>query len=450
MVLHDNFGKGLELSFNMMISLAAAEFQININGGLVFVGYQTVLVPTEIQKNFAQFHLITSTEGQINPYALDFGERVITDDPFQFKRMRCFLGWCEVVQVNLGTRELISKVKYSGGKDKGKPLTLDGYAVMLQVGTSAPLSAVMRLQTNFKYTSHRPQFTPSSCFSKLLQDTARDLAIVYDVSQRRGWLVPKPSLLLHMSHAYALSCVDVPDDRVPYVEPHADAGEIIKVLEPLGDTRIYGEQTDTFLFQELKLGLNINLISSIESIRKSARKKLYGFEFMDVVTAPGRGTCMKQVSILSMGSHWLDLVNVVDAVVVCSDLGEVVTAVAATTNGRKNIKCNHVPKEQDFLAATLPCLARVIERRGGELSLSNLSHRLRVSEYSFWDFKGDPFRPCEHENKSKETCWTRNDLVQRLEVESKFESLLPARKIAAPIVKQFPLSGAIVFGSRRS
>jgi hypothetical protein len=58
-----------------------------------------------------------------------------------------------------------------------------------------------------------------------------------------------------MSHAYTLACVGVPDDRAPYVEPHADAVEVIEVLETLGDKRVYGGIEGEFLFRELMLGL---------------------------------------------------------------------------------------------------------------------------------------------------------------------------------------------------
>ncbi|KAF7508565.1 hypothetical protein GJ744_009114 [Endocarpon pusillum] len=437
-----DFGRGLETSFDLMISLAAAEFHLIIEGGLVFIGYQAVLFPTAIQGDCAQFHLITSNDGQINPYTLDLGKRVLTDDPFQFKAMRCFLGWCEAAQINLGTKQLPATFKYSGGRNQGESLQLDGYSMLAQVGASAPLSAVLGLQTNFKYTSHRRQFTPLRNYCKLLQNTSRELAIVYDAAQRRCWLVPKLSLLLHMSQAYTFGCVGVPDGRVPYVEPHADAVGVIQILEPLGDTLISGGQSDKFLFRELMLGLNTNLLGTVASTRKSSGKWLYGFEFMDVVTEPGRGTCMKRLDILSLGKNWLDIVNAVDAVVVCSELGEAITAVEGSA--RKSPKCNVLPKDLDYLAATLPCLARLAERRGGEVSAR--SHHINIAENTLWKFSGDPFQECQHNNTSNETCWRRSDLVQRLVSERYFG--LPVSVHAPnplPMIPM-PVSGAVVFG----
>ncbi|KAF2246401.1 hypothetical protein BU26DRAFT_44873 [Trematosphaeria pertusa] len=438
-----DFGKGLEIPFDLMVSLAAVEFYLIIDGGVVFIGYQTVLFPTAIQGDCAQFHSITSNNGQINPYALDLGERVLTEDPSQFKAMRCFLGWCEAAQINLGTRRLPAAVKYSGGRSHGESLQLDGYSILAQVGASAPLSAVLGLQTNFKYASHRRQFTPLGNYCKLLQDTSRELAIVYDTAQRRSWLVPKLSLLLHMSHAYTRARAGIPDNRVPYVEPHADAIEVINVLEPLGDALVCGVKTDKFLFRELMLGLNTNLLKTVASIRKSSGKKLYGFEFMDVVTEPGRGTCMKKLEVLSQGKNWLEIVNAVDAVVVCSELGEAITAVEGS--GRKSTNCSKIPMDLDYLAATLPCLAQLAGREGGELSTG--SQHVKIAENTLWELRGDPFGVCQH-NNANDTCWKRSDLVQRLVPERYFGFMGPVLAPKHSPLKQIPVSGAVVFGKR--
>jgi hypothetical protein len=42
------FRRGLELSFELMISLAAAEYRLIVDGGLVFIGYHAVLFPTAV------------------------------------------------------------------------------------------------------------------------------------------------------------------------------------------------------------------------------------------------------------------------------------------------------------------------------------------------------------------------------------------------------------------
>jgi hypothetical protein len=49
----------------------------------------------------------------------------------------------------------------------------------------------------------------------LLQVTAREPEILHDASQRRCWLVPKQSLLVHMSHPDILGRAGTLAERVP-------------------------------------------------------------------------------------------------------------------------------------------------------------------------------------------------------------------------------------------
>ncbi|KAK0707692.1 hypothetical protein B0H67DRAFT_495570 [Lasiosphaeris hirsuta] len=365
---------------------------------------------------------------------------------------------------------------------------------MFQVGSNQS-PVVLGVQANFKYASHRRHFTPFGGYCKLLRDTASEVAVVYDSRQKRGWLVPKLSLLLHMSHAYALRCADGPADRVPFVDGHTDAGELIPFLEPLGDRPILGSDANgnaeekgddvgepaaaesVMLFRQLLLGLNTNLLSTVASTQPSGRRQFRGFEFMDVVTTPGRGTCMKSVDLSSSGRVWLDMVNAADAVVVCSDIGEVITPMTSG-NHRPSTLCNSVPLDLGYLSATVPCLARLAHRRGEELLLSpataitNLATTpkrnsygassrspqggIKVSENGVWSLHGNPFGACQHKDGSGKTCWERTDLLQRVLPESSMPASLakvmgvrrqqPGRR---NLVQAFPEAGAVVFGGRK-
>ncbi|KIY03252.1 uncharacterized protein Z520_01719 [Fonsecaea multimorphosa CBS 102226] len=360
--------------------------------------------------------------------------------------MRCFLGWCEAAQVNLGTRQLPANVRYSGGQDREKRLVLEGHSTQLQIGVQSPVSVLAGLQTNFKFVSSRLQFQPANSYQKLLEDTAKDLAIVYDAGQRRCWLLPKLSLLLHMSHAYAQRR-NIPSDRVPHVAPHPDAHDIIEFLRNFGEHQIHEDPANPFLFRQLLLGLNINLLTTVSAVQQSSGTKLYGFEFLDVVTSPGRGSCMKKLELESAGKAWLDIVNVVDAVVVCSELGEAITPVE--DSGRSSPSCNVVPKDRDYLAATLPCLSRLIERKGGRLTPQDGLHGVKISEDSYWHLCGNPFRPCLHGTRSSSSCWKGFDIIQRLESAKLFKLFPVSPRIpSAPPVRNIPPFGAVVFGKR--
>jgi hypothetical protein len=118
--------KGLEVSFDLMMTLAAIESVVEIHGGIVFVGYHTVLFAEEVQESWAQFHLETEKEAQINPFAFKYGKNATTADYTKYKSLRCFLGWCGVAQIYLGTKELKADVRYSDARKKKTSLQRSG------------------------------------------------------------------------------------------------------------------------------------------------------------------------------------------------------------------------------------------------------------------------------------------------------------------------------------
>lgn len=254
------FGRGLEMSFDLMVAMATVEYPFVINGGVILIGCQTALIPIEVneQGDAVQFHVSTtagneyneswddmeSDSGIFNPHKLldPTMDRLLTQDFKQFRSMRCFLGWRSSTQLNLGTPQLPAHVDYSGGRETKESTVLDGVETLIQLGLSpgGPLPAVAGVQANYKYTSHQRRFTPMRGYATLLRDTAAKTVVVYDARQRRGWLVPMLSLLLHMAHAYILSCVDGPVDNVPLVNGYAEATELIAVLEPEGERPVLG------------------------------------------------------------------------------------------------------------------------------------------------------------------------------------------------------------------
>jgi hypothetical protein len=437
----DGFGEGLETSFDLMVSLAASEFCLEINGKLVFLGYQTVLYPVAIDGDCAQFHLVTIAQGQINPYTLDLKNGLPEDDCSQFKTMRCFVGWCEVAHINLGTRQLAAGVKYSDGRDQPRLLEPDGYAILGQFGASSPISSIVGLQKNFRYSYHRIRFEPTDNYIRLLQDASQQSVILYDATQRRCWLVPKLSLLLHMSQIYTSRFNRGLGDRIPYVEPHTDAAEPIPSLEPAGETSVLEGQATKLLFRELLFLLSTRILKTAEAVHKSGHGKLYGFEFMDVILSPDRGSCMKRLDIRSRAT-WLDLVNEVGTVIVCSDLGEAILAAEGST--RKCTMCNKVPQSRDYFTATLPCLSRLAEQRGVDLRVGG--DCVKIADKAVWKLELDPFTPCPHEGNSSKTCWERPGLIQQVTRPKfpHFPTLL--RPAEARPTQSFPVNGAVVFG----
>jgi len=435
-----SFGRGIKLGFDLMATLAAVEFSMGIDGGVIFVGYQTALIPIGVENGCAQFHLITTGEGQIDPYRCvqQIETRLLTDDPLEFKGMTCFLGWCKVAQINLGTKALLAKVGHSNGKSKEKSIELNGFTIAAT--SSAPSNiASVQIQTNYTFRTHRVHFEPSVIYKKLLVDTSNQIALIYDSMQKRSWIVPKLSLLLHMAQTYIFSIPGISDETLPFVEPYSDAYEIVDAVFSMGGMN-YGDTDQPFLIRNLIVGLNLNLLATTRNIRKSGGNILNGFEFLDVIHEPDRGACMKGHK-LHRRRNWTDLVNLVDSVVVCSKFGDAITPSTQTSN-RLCSRCNSLPPGLDYLATTAGCLNRLLKQEGETIPNGSLG---KISDGVIWNMKGDPFQRCSHKNDSKLTCWERPDIFQKLKGNRWYQKPNPQNTATPTVQSLLPSTAGIVF-----
>ena len=434
--------RGLRMSFELMIRMAAVEYPVPVKDTIVLCGYETALTPTRVVGSCAQFHLDISTSGQINPYLLTTTAECNIKNVEDFRGMTCYVGWCQTAHIRLGTRQLPARVEYTSLRDRKRTLRWHGVTIGGQMLSAAPFQAGITGQGNFSFVSNRLAFTPADSFVKLLKDTSKQLSIILDVKERCSWLVPKLSLLLHMAHTWVGDAVD----PIPFAKPHLNGAEVVSACIRAGDTTLAGEGPDKFKLRTLMLGLNINLLRSIEHLERSEGKSVHGFEFRDIVGEPGKGGFMKKLSIKAEGKNWIGLLNEVDAVVVCAGIGQVIAP--ADDQARKCLKCNAPPSGHDYLAAPLSCLELLVQRKGRTLEDLSKSAAARafVSDEHFWTLSGNPFSRCAHNDQSTNTCWDRDDILQRLSKASRFRR--PDVDIGETKPREFPSFGAVVFGTR--
>jgi hypothetical protein len=259
----------------------------------------------------------------------------------------------------------------------------------------------------------------------MLENTSKQLVIVYDREERRSWLISKLSLLLHICHAW-VSDQDFHQDSISFVESHFNEDAVIDVLKDVDETVICEQDQDTLKLRNLLLDLNINLLTSINIIEKFKGKNIYDFDFMNVVTESAQSECMKEIFIIKKGRSWLSIVNYVDAVVICSDVEEVITS--AQVQDRRCTKCNFLSKDMNYLTAFLICLVKLANRRGAELESLLRNSQIALSKDSYWNVSEDSFAICTHDDCSNITCWERNNLFQQIVTQNSIMSWIFERK----------------------
>lgn len=433
---------GLEVSFDLMVQLSGVEIPVMIDGGVILVGYQTALVPTRIAGSSIQWHLETASESRLNPFKLQSTQSdwVKTTDWKSFKNLRCFIGWCRSAHINLGTSMLTNEVRWSSEKSQKKTLRWSGISVGAQAITASPLQIGPVAQMTFTFVHNKIMFSPSRIYAKMLKDTSKEVAIVVDCSDGRAWLVPKLSLLLHMSHVWVRRHEICPNP-IPYADAHHVGGSVEQTLRDFGDTALLGQGEDCLRLRQLLLGLNINLIESRQHTEDATRKNLYGFEFMDIVCEPPHGGLMRKTVTKPGGKSWYGLSDLADAVVFCAGLGHAITAEKAQ-NG-KSTKCTTLPANSYYLAAPLSCLNELITRQGNILACAQ-NGEIKISKDHYWKISGNPFEDCAHDNNSSETCWYKTGIVQQIDQRSGLTLFKGNGQVQS--FPNMPLQGAVVFG----
>ena len=450
-----NSGKGLKIPFDLLVQISAVEFPINIRGKMALAGYQTALFPVHMDTEYVQFHLEVSQEEQINPYHLEQSKESISwDDNLigKFRERDCYVGWCKSARIHLGTTSLINPcgLRFTDVPEKSQSLRLEGVSAGFLAASTAPLQVGGSLQANFRFQANRLNFAPSTVFTQILRNTSRELALIYDATTERAWVVPKLSLLLYMCQVWYIDNGSPSDCTVPAVEPYSDVEEVIQALEDKGDNRLCGRDDHALSLRTLLVGFNINLLQCIQVTEEARRQTLYGFDIMDVVTEPGRGSCLRRARLGSSVKTWLPLASSVDSIVICAGIGDVICK--HPSDGDE--QCSTLPEGRDCLGIPMSCL-RTLIRRNGKV-MPDILHR-RESTFDFSNkaclsLGSTCFEDCNHQDGGRGECgcWTGSGKLQRLVSKPRWEAIM-ARKLLSPVDKgvdcfDIPMSGAIAFG----
>ena len=179
------WGCGLEISFNMMVQLTAVENYFWLedtgssdpeqlpSGGYLLYGFYTALVPT--RQNLAmkrkQWHFESSKDKIIDPRKLQSTQASWAKQPTcdHFASCTCFIGWCEVANIMLGTKALLetNTLAWSGLPTRSRTLHKKGNTLVGQLGTlnAIPIQATIQAETTFTYVNNIQTFSASDSYA---------------------------------------------------------------------------------------------------------------------------------------------------------------------------------------------------------------------------------------------------------------------------------------------
>lgn len=303
--------------------------------------------------------------------------------------------------------------------------------------------------------------------------------VVYDVEDRRAWLLGGASVVLHIFRAGVRHDKDDPDlqrtfifneeDMVEAEDPYSGSSAAFEVLSNFDhnlELPLYRKPREVKEEQTMKLGVKTEVaIKSTSSsvcfkdriskicnvltdlmahqddvsaengvafrLRSTPRAQLEGFDFMDIAT--GQGTLRPRVQTLHhKGRGWTDFTRAIHAVTLFGKgFGELLEP-APQPQSRGACKACHwngyVPQGHDYLAAGTYELSRIIQREG-----DRSVRPWQLVDKIYWFTPEKAFEPC---------CCTRKHQHDRVQV------LLPPklkrRDTRTP--GSMPPNGAVIFG----
>lgn len=408
-------GGPLKLSFGALIQLAAVEYPIMVDSGLVLMGYSTALVPIEIN-NDGQilWHLeVSAGERQIRTSELHATKGSWLQKPTleELQTPEALLGWCASANIQLGTDRLkAADVKWSSARVKHTTWRWRGANLQLLAQSAAPLQIGGQLGISWERSINTIRFTPGKNYFNCLVNSRLESVVLYDVAARRAWLVPLTSAYHHMLlmyHGNQSPSKTSNQQPIPVVTLSSNGpSSSLEALICSGGVVVEGENEDTLTIRDLIMGFSINF--SETKVQPPRRSHIYGYELLDLVMHSHRSE-LKTITVDRQGLAWAPLLKEVPCLF-CAGLGE---AIVGMRSSKQDSPCNSLPLGQDLLASQLGTIQTLCNKQGS--TFTSVSGQV-TQTHSLVFQQGQLFNQCDHSTGEASSCWDHPEtFVQKLQ-----------------------------------
>ncbi|CAG8015789.1 unnamed protein product [Penicillium salamii] len=278
--------RGLELEFKRLVGLAAVEYPVLVESGLILMGYSTALIPVETTEDGKiMWHLeVAADDFQLQISDLKATKKQwLRDTSFEYLQSKtAVLGWCSEAEVLLGTDRLKPTVRLSDSSTKPVSWRWGGANLQIVAQSASPLALGGQLGLTFDRCVNTIHFNPSKNYLNCLLGSARQEIVLYDVESKRAWLVSLLSVFHHMLLTWS---EQVPEafrkTSPPLALPGSDCGRAsLDALRDQGALVLDSSGDDVTTVRDLVMGFSVNL--SKAALQAPSRSKIYGYEFMDI------------------------------------------------------------------------------------------------------------------------------------------------------------------------
>ena len=379
--------QGVEVPLEIMAALGGARHATEFEGGLVLKGHSAMFVPIERHKHSIQWHLIRYNDEERMLYSQLRKERLkramlVEVDHESLRTTRAFLGWWRFSETHLGTGDAAyNSIDWSPAGEAKRPTRFSGGNIGFQTMITGQLSFIMGAKDG------RLHFSQKGPFQRIVRCAEKTPVVLYDLADRRAWLVPALDVMLHVIQTRNhLSPYKIDGKYIELTPQYPDKGRgaaaealAANYLRQLYERDVATEKDYYFKDAILDIWSQMERLmekkDSVEAhpglaLHGTLRNKVHGWEFMSLVDE--KNYRRKEVTIAKSSGGWVDLINDNDALVLFAiGFGEVIRPVRELE--RLCHSWRSLPKSKDYLAAGIPILELLYSEAGSRVSHKHLS-----------------------------------------------------------------------------
>ncbi|KAJ3576123.1 hypothetical protein NPX13_g3802 [Xylaria arbuscula] len=473
-------GTGAEMSLDLMAHLVDAKRVSDFSGSILIKGCSAALIPTQRTEDMIMWHLVFDQSGGYLSYTDPRVKNTLKDTIKGLTRgalenSRHILGWCSSVLNHTGAADANYSIGWSSLKPPAPGFAFEKISIVGGMFVTAGVSTIIGKRDRAVHFRCRDDYTMR------LKWISKKFVVLYDVQEKRAWLLNGASALLHLVRASLQHDLNDPfKEQFLYQEsalldspsnPYSGKDAAVRVLlnpQNLG-IPLYAKPDAKRVETTIHQGREVKVESSTQTnyclkdriedicnvleqmmahqadtctqdgvgfkVKASDRRHIEGFDFMDIAT--DEDPCFpRQVTLCSSGRGWVDFVRAIHAVTLFgSRFGDLISP--AKTNADTCASCYsnmNLPRGQDLLAVCVSELDDILQKRG-----SKATTPWRLVDDIYWLTPDKTFEPCHPGQKC--------DRVQVL-LPATFPKLW-GRKFKSPgDLGQAP-RGALIFGHSR-
>jgi len=407
---------GLELPFELMVTLSGVLYPIEYYKGVILKGRSTALIPTGEDQSSTQWHFVSSGSKDkqllLDSIPISVSKGFETLDLDRLRKARTFLGYCRNAEIHLGTVESNYKNIMRSGTKPEKPRVNIATKLSILIGSSGSFAFSLGTELTLPRSLRATTMALNLPLRDRLRRARNQPLILYDTETKRGWLVPELSVVLHIAHAQIAQQPDLKSeelDRSGYAEISGDGGQAASAaISRACEVMLCDEDVDgrPLFFRDMVNKILIALESRKElrinrkdtsGGRQLIRSGLCGWDFADFVNFDYLHQS-REVSIdRSTGGSWNRIASQNPDMIVlfCRNLGEIIKPKEAEK------VCGSLaplPQGRCHLIASVPCLEQLAAVHDEPSRSSNLTPHPKLTPHLYWHrpSNGKLFEECEY------------------------------------------------------